>query len=163
MLEKHGRKIIGWDEILDGGLAPGAAVMSWRGMQGGIAAAKAGHPVVMSPTSHCYFDYPYKRIDTHRAYEFNPVDGLDDVQARQLLGIQANFWSHIDREPEKVDAQLFPRILAIAERAWSPVDTTDWNDFARRVKTHRARLDAMGVAYKTFESGSFFKDVAPAP
>jgi hexosaminidase len=151
MLKKRGRKMIGWDEILDGGLAPGAAVMSWRGTRGGIAAAKAGHPVVMSPTSHCYFDYPYKRIDTRRAYSFDPVAGLDAARARHVLGIQANFWSHIDREPEKVDAQLFPRLLAIAERAWSPADATDWNDFARRVKSHLARLDQMGVSYHKTE------------
>lgn len=147
MLEKRGRKLIGWDEILEGGLADGAAVMSWRGMKGGIAAAKAGHPVVMSPTSHCYFDYTYERIDTRQAFGFDPLAGLNEEQAGHVLGLQANFWSHIDREPEKVDAQLFPRLLGIAERAWAPAESNDWADFAWRTKIHLVRLDEMKVAY----------------
>jgi len=163
MLEKRGRKAIGWNEILEGGLAPGAAVMSWQGMRGGIAAAKAGHPVVMSPTSHCYFDYTYKRINTRRAYGFDLIAGVPPEQAHHVLGIQANFWSHIDREPEKVDAQLFPRLLSIAERAWSPADTTDWNDFARRVQTHFARLDALGVAYNQLPLSPMIAPVDRSP
>lgn len=144
----RGRRIIGWDEILEGGLPPNAAVMSWRGMEGGTAAARAGHQVVMSPTSHCYFDYPYSQIDTRRAYDFEPVpEGLAEDQALHILGLQANFWSHIDREPDLVDRQLFPRLLAIAERGWSPREVRDWSDFAWRVKIHFAHLDEMGVAY----------------
>ena len=148
ILAKHGKRLIGWDEILEGGLAPNASVMSWRGTQGGIAAAKAGHDVVMTPTSHCYFDYPYKSISTARAFDFEPVPAeLDAEQAKHVLGLQANFWSHIDREPAKVDRQLFPRLLAIAERGWSPKEARDWNDFAWRARVHLARLDEMGVAY----------------
>jgi len=112
ILQKHGKRLIGWDEILEGRLTPNAAVMSWRGTSGGIAAANADHDVVMSPTSHCYFDYTYKEIDSRRAYSFEPVPAdLPADRIRHILGLQANFWSHIDREPEKVDRQLFPRLL----------------------------------------------------
>lgn len=145
----QGRTLIGWDEILEGGLAPNAAVMSWRGVSGGIAAARAGHPVVMSPTSHCYFDYPYSAIDTLRAYSYEPVPPeLDAAQAKSVLGLQANFWSHLDREPDLVDAQLFPRLLGIAERGWSPKDTRDPKDFARRVAAQLTNLDRFAVQYR---------------
>ena len=148
LLGDEGRVLIGWDEILEGGLAPGAAVMSWRGTRGGIAAARAGHDVVMSPTSHCYFDYTYERIDTERAYAFEPIpEELDEAQGRHVLGLQANFWSHIDREPPLVDRQLFPRLLAIAERGWSARDVRDWEDFRWRVKLHLVHLDELGVDY----------------
>jgi len=146
-VNSKGRQIIGWDEILEGGLAPKAVVMSWRGTRGGAAATEAGHDVVFSPTSHCYFDYTYKRISTQRAYSFEPTAGLSDTQAAHVLGLQANFWSHIDREEPRVDAQLFPRLLGIAERGWSPKTTTDALDFARRVKAQLPHLERMGVAY----------------
>ncbi len=147
-VESRGRRIIGWDEILEGGLPAGAAVMSWRGTEGGIAAAEGGHDVVMSPTSHCYLDYTYERIDTRRAWSFDPVPRkLTGEQAGHILGLQANFWSHIHREPDEVDAQLFPRLLAIAERGWSPKDATPWESFRRRVRAHLPRLEAMGVRY----------------
>jgi len=146
-VNSKGRKIIGWDEILQGGLAENAAVMSWRGTRGGVAAAKAGHDVVMSPTSHCYFDYPYARTSTERAYSLDPMANLTGDQARHVLGLQANFWSHIDREPPRVDAKLFPRLLATAERGWSPKTVTDAADFAARVKAQLPRLEMMGVSY----------------
>jgi len=153
MLEKQGKRLIGWDEILEGGLAPNAAVMSWRGTQGGLAAARQGHDVVMSPTSHCYFDYTYKNIDTRRAYSFEPVpDELESRLHEHVLGLQANFWSHIDRTPERVNAQLFPRLLAVAERGWSPMETRDWDDFAQRVRAHLPRLEAMGIRCKVDDS-----------
>jgi hexosaminidase len=148
ILAKKKRTLIGWDEILEGGLAPNAAVMSWRGTKGGIAAARRGHDVVMSPTSHCYFDYSYERIDTKRAYSFEPVpEELDLTQASRILGLQANFWSHIDREPELVDRQLFPRLLAIAERGWSPAEVRDWENFRWRAKIHLVHLDELGIEY----------------
>jgi hexosaminidase len=159
-IQSRGRTLIGWDEILEGGLAEGAAVMSWRGTKGGIAAAKAGHDVVMSPTSHCYFDYTYERIDTRRAFSFEPIPAeLDADEAKHVLGLQANFWSHIDREPAKVDGQIFPRLMAIAERGWSPAGETGgpsaaeegaerWEDFQWRVKMHLVHLDDFGVNYR---------------
>jgi hexosaminidase len=147
-VESRGKRIIGWDEILEGGLPAGAAVMSWRGVEGGVAAAEAGHDVVMSPTSHCYFDYTYERIDTRRAYSFEPIpEELDAVRAGHILGLQANFWSHIHREPAEVDGQIFPRLLAVAERGWSPRGVRGWEDFQRRVKAHLPRLEMMGVRY----------------
>ena len=150
ILQKHGKRLIGWDEILEGRLTPNAAVMSWRGTSGGIAAANADHDVVMSPTSHCYFDYTYKEIDSRRAYSFEPVPAdLPADRIRHILGLQANFWSHIDREPEKVDRQLFPRLLAIAERGWSPKETVDWMEFSRRLQYHLALLDQLGVPHST--------------
>jgi hexosaminidase len=142
-----GRAIIGWDEILEGGLAENAAVMSWRGVRGGQAAAQAGHKVVMSPTSHCYFDYTWKRIDTARAFSFDPTGGMTGDQAGCVLGLQANFWSHIDREEPLVDGQLFPRLLGIAERGWSPKDDADAADFAARVASQLPRLEMLGVNY----------------
>lgn len=146
-VNSKGRKLIGWDEILEGGLAPNAAVMSWRGVSGGIAAAKAGHTVVMTPTSHCYFDYDYKTIDEKHAYGFNPIAGIPPEQARYVIGLQANFWSHIDREPALVDRQLFPRLLSLAERAWSPASVADWNRFQPRLSAHHVWLSAMGIQY----------------
>ncbi len=147
-LNAKGKRLIGWDEILQGGLAPNAAVMSWRGTRGGVAAAKAGHDVVMSPTSHCYFDYNYRRISTMKAYSFNPIPKeLNQEQAKHILGAQANFWSHIDRTEAKVDKQLFPRLLSIAEITWSPKNQRDKNSFGDRVRSHLLRLKELGVKY----------------
>ena len=148
MIPARGRVLIGWDEILEGGLAPNAAVMSWRGTRGGIAAAREGHPVIMTPRTHCYFDYTYQRIDTATAYRFEPIpDVLTEAEGKLILGVQANFWSHIDREPELVDRQLYPRLLGIAERAWSPRYVRDYEAFAVRARAHRPALDRMGISY----------------
>lgn len=147
MLAAKGRRLIGWDEILEGGLSPTAAVMSWRGTAGGVAAAQAGHDVVMSPTSHCYFDYNYGAINSARVFSFDPVAGLTSEAAGRVLGLQANFWSHIDREPELVDAQLFPRLLALAERGWSPAGGRDWPDYRSRAQAHLLQLRRLGIHY----------------
>jgi hexosaminidase len=148
-IEKHiaskGRRMIGWSEIMDGGLAPNAAVMDWIG--GAAEATQAGHDVVMSPTSHCYFDYPYAAINAERAYAFDPVDRLSPEQAHHVLGLQANFWSHIDREPACVDRQLFPRLLSLAERGWSPSVCRDWNEFKLRLDAQLPQLAKMGIFY----------------
>lgn len=147
-INKKGRKIIGWDEILEGGLAPNAAVMSWRGIKGGEKAAKENHNVVMSPTSHCYFDYTYKRISTMKAYEYEPVpEGISIEQSKYIMGAQANFWSHIDRTEAGVDKQLFPRILSIAEVAWSSKESRDRIRFKTNVNQHLNRLEKLGVNY----------------
>ncbi len=143
----RGRRAIGWDEILQGGLPPGTAVMSWRGTRGGIAAARAGHDVVMCPTGFCYFDYSYKKTPTRKVYSFEPVPpGLTPQQEKRILGLQANFWSHIDREPDRVDRRLFPRLLALAERGWSPKTTRDWKDFQDRLRRHIPLLEARGIS-----------------
>ena len=153
MLAAKGRRLIGWDEILEGGLSPTAAVMSWRGTAGGVAAAKEGHDVVMSPTSHCYFDYDYGAISSARVFAFDPVAGLTAEAAARVLGLQANFWSHIDREPELVDAQLFPRLLALAERGWSPASDRDWPDYRSRAQPHLLRLRQLGIHYHPLDLG----------
>ena len=149
-IEKHlnakGRRLIGWSEILEGGLAPNAAVMDWIG--GAAQATKEGHDAVMSPTSHCYFDYPYSQINTKQAYDFNPIAGLTPGQMKHVLGVQACFWSHIDREPALVDRQLYPRLLSLAERGWSPASVSDWQSFEPRLKAHLAWLRDFGIAFR---------------
>ena len=108
----------------------------------------AGHDVVMSPTSHCYFDYDYDKISTMKAYSYEPVPTeLTREQARHILGAQANFWSHINRTEAGVDMQVFPRLLALAEVVWSPKNQRDEAAFANRVRIHYARLKKLGVKY----------------
>ncbi len=156
-MEKHitakGRSLIGWDEILEGGLAPNASVMSWRGTVGGVAAATAGHDVIMSPTSHCYFDFSYQVIDSARTFSFDPLAGIPPPAEQRVLGLQANFWSHLDREPWLVDRQLFPRLLALAERGWSPDNRTEWPAFDRRAREQLPRLAALGIHYQDQDLG----------
>jgi len=147
-LHAKGKRLIGWGEILEGGLAPRATVMSWRKSESGIAAARAGHDVVMCLTSHCYFNFPYKRISTMKVYGYNPIPAeLTEEQAKHILGIQANFWSNVDREEGGVDRQVFPRLLAIAEVAWSPKDQRDETRFRDRVRIDGRRLKKLGVKY----------------
>lgn len=146
-LNKKGKKLIGWDEILEGGLAENAAVMSWRGTQGGIDAASAGHPVVMSPTSHCYFDYSYGTTPVEKVYGFNPIPAeLSASQAEFVLGAQANFWSHIDRQSYAMERQIFPRIIALSERLWSS-EVSDFVDFETRLESHYPILDSLKINY----------------
>jgi hexosaminidase len=146
MVSRHGRRLIGWTEIVDGGLGEEAAVMSWLGTRGAERASEAGHEVVMSPTSHCYFDYEYSKIDTRRAYSYEPVpEEFSARQATHILGLQANFWSHIDRTPDLVDRQLFPRLLAIAERGWSAGQLRDWDSFKERILPHLEALSRDGI------------------
>jgi len=147
-LADHGRRLVGWDEILEGGLAPGATVMSWRGISGGIAAAQANHDVVMSPTSHCYFDYPYSSISTQHVYDYEPIPGeLTEAQGQRVLGAQANIWTEWLSSEEEVESMMFPRAAALAEDVWSKFERKDWNDFSRRLRTHYLRLDRLGIAY----------------
>jgi len=146
-LDQRGRRLIGWDEILEGGLPDGAAVQSWRGMNGAIAAVRAGHDAVVSPTSHCYLDYPVSKTSLRQCYAFEPVPaGLTEAEASRILGGEANMWTEYAPE-DVVDTKIWPRLTAIAERLWSPVDRRDFNDFRQRWLHHRHRLDALGVAY----------------
>jgi hexosaminidase len=162
-LAERGRRLIGWDEILEGGLAPGAAVASWRGYAGGIAAARAGHDVVMCPESHVYLDWrqsadpdepvPIAHVRTlEDVYRFEPVPAeLTAEEARRVIGTQANAWTEVMDSVRVVDYMVFPRLAAFAEVAWSalpaPADR-DWADFERRMAAHYARLDALGVEYR---------------
>ncbi|MEU1869720.1 beta-N-acetylhexosaminidase [Streptomyces sp. NPDC019793] len=162
-LAARGRRLIGWDEILEGGLAKGAAVSSWRGYAGGIAAARAGHDVVMCPEQQVYLNFredggedepvPIAYVRTlEDVYRFEPVPAeLTPQEAGHVIGTQANLWTEVTENQERVDYQLFPRLAAFAEVAWSalpaPADR-DYGAFERRMATHYRRLDALGVAYR---------------
>ena len=156
--------MIGWDEILEGGLAENATVMSWRGMQGGIDAAKANHDVVMAPVSHTYFDYFQSRdkarepfafggfIPLDSVYAFEPVPpALSADEATHVLGAQAQLWSEYMPTPKHVEYMAFPRIAALAEVVWSAKTRSDYTDFRKRLPMHLLRLDAMDVGYRKLD------------
>ncbi|WP_093800634.1 beta-N-acetylhexosaminidase [Streptomyces sp. Wb2n-11] len=162
-LTARGRRLIGWDEILEGGLAPGAAVSSWRGYAGGIAAARAGHDVVMCPEQQVYLDHrqhggpdepmPIGYVRTlEDVYRFEPVPTeLTPEEARHILGTQANVWTEVTENQSRVDYQTFPRLAAFAEVAWSDLPAPAERDFAgfeARMAAHYRRLDALGVDYR---------------
>jgi hexosaminidase len=159
-LLSNGRRLIGWDEILEGGLAPEATVMSWRGMDGGIEAAKQGHDVIMTPTSHAYFDYyqgdaEFEPLaiggytDLKKVYSFEPVPGaLTENEAQHVLGAQGNVWTEYMKTTDYVEYMVFPRMLALSEVVWSPVDHRAWDSFAQRLQWHFQRLDALDVNYR---------------
>lgn len=147
-LSKHGRRLVGWDEILEGGLAPGATVMSWRGTEGGIAAAKAGRNVVMSPTSHCYFDYSYNQISTEQVYGYEPVpDVLSPEEGARILGGQYNVWTERIATIDRCEELQFPRALAMAEVLWSPKESRNWINFSARQMQFLKRLEALKINY----------------
>lgn len=155
IVESKGKKFIGWDEILEGGLAPGAAVMSWRGIDGGIAAARMNHEVVMSPTTFAYLDYMqgdpaiesrvYATLRLKKAYEFDPVP--PGVDPKFILGGQGNLWTEQIYNYRYRQYMLWPRGMAIAEAVWSPLSKRNWNNFAARVEQQMARLDQADVKY----------------
>ncbi|MFE1846200.1 beta-N-acetylhexosaminidase [Streptomyces sp. NPDC059515] len=162
-LTARGRRLIGWDEILEGGLAPGAAVSSWRGYAGGVAAARAGHDVVMCPEQQVYLDHrqdagpdepvPIGYVRTlEDVYRFEPVPAeLTPDEGERVLGTQANLWTEVMEDQARVDYQAFPRLAALAEVAWSALPAPaerDFADFERRMTAHYRRLDALGVAYR---------------
>jgi len=162
-IEKHvnsrGRVIIGWDEILEGGLAPNAIVMSWRGTEGGIEAAMLDHEVIMTPGSHCYFDYYQARgpqepvaigglTTLKRVYSFDPVpEKLASDKQRYILGGQANLWTEYIATPSHLQYMAYPRSFAIAEALWSPKNGKQYEDFVRRLRFQLPRLDAWGINY----------------
>lgn len=148
-LTARGRKLIGWDEILEGGLAPNATVMSWRGTQGGIEAVRQGRDAIMCPTSHCYFDYSYGTTPTEEVYLFDPApEALAPDEASRILGAQGNLWTEWMPDEERVLHMAFPRAAALAEAVWLPQERKDLDDFLRRLNAHYARLDALGVTYR---------------
>ncbi len=158
-LNQHGRKIIGWDEILEGGLAPDATVMSWRGIAGGIEAAQMGHDVIMTPGSHCYFDHyqgdpaieplaigGYTPLS--KVYAFEPVpEELNEKQARHILGAQANVWTEYLKTPESVTYMALPRMAALSEVLWSPAKLRDWETFYDKLPAHFIRYETLGLSY----------------
>ena len=160
-LEAKGRRLIGWDEILDGELAPGAVVMSWRGTRGGIAAARRRHEVIMTPSTYLYFDK--KATDSYdepvslsssllpleKIYGYDPDEGIAPEDRRYLLGVQANLWTEFIRTEGRASFQLLPRIYALAEIAWSPAERKSWREFSEvRLPAHLARIDASGEPYR---------------
>ncbi len=150
LVSGQGKKLIGWDEILEGGLSSTASVMYWRGWLEDVPerVVSKGNDIVMSPTSHCYFDYKYEAISTMKAYEYEPVSNkLSKEHSNNILGVQANFWSHIDRTEAGVDKQLFPRILSISEVGWSPNNKKDSTYFKEKVIKQLIRLEKLGVNY----------------
>jgi hexosaminidase len=158
-LLSKGRRLIGWDEILEGGLAPEATVMSWRGTAGGIDAAKQGHDVIMTPNSHCYFDHYQADPETEplaiggylplkKVYNYEPTPPeLTETEAKHILGAQANLWSEYIPTPEHMEYMVFPRMCALAEVVWSPKESRNWIDFNARLQTHLLRLDKLNVNY----------------
>jgi hexosaminidase len=163
-LTARGRRLVGWDEILEGGLAPNATVMSWRGEKGGIAAARAGHDVVMTPGSHTYLDHYQSRdrdreplaisgfTDLERAYSYEPVPAeLTPEEARHVLGSQAQLWTEYMPDPAHVEYMAFPRLCALAEVVWSAREARDYAGFLERLGGHLARLDRLGVNYRRLE------------
>lgn len=155
IVESKGKKFMGWDEILEGGLAPDAVVMSWRGMKGGIQAAKMGHEVVMSPTDFAYIDYMqgdaaieskvYATLRLKKAYQFEPVP--DSVDAKLIKGGQANLWTEQVYNLRKAEYMTWPRGFAIAETMWSPKAKKDWNSFSNRVESQFPRLETAEINY----------------
>ncbi|MBK9273913.1 MAG: family 20 glycosylhydrolase [Flavobacteriales bacterium] len=156
-VNSKGRTIIGWDEILEGGLAPNAAVMSWRGTEGGVAAAKSGHFAVMSPGSHCYFDH-YQgdpaneplaiggHTTVQKVYSYEPIPAeLNAEEAKYILGAQGNVWTEYILTPEHVEYMAVPRMLALAEVLWTPKENRDEADFLARLEREFPKLEAMGV------------------
>ncbi len=163
-LSGAGRRLVGWDEILEGGLPPGAVVMSWRGERGGIAAARAGHDVVMAPEGRTYFDWaqsadprepvaigrPGERVTSlEDVYAYDPVpDELAPAEAAHVLGTQFQLWTEYMADPGHVEYMAFPRACALAEVAWSPPEGRDLPDFISRLDAHLRRLDSLGVRYR---------------
>jgi hexosaminidase len=166
-LTAHGRRLVGWDEILEGGLAPNAVVMSWRGTAGGIAASRAGHDVVMTPGSHTYFDHyqsantdfeplaigGFLPIDTVYSYEPVPAE-LEPQFASHILGAQGQVWTEYLEGPKNVEYMAFPRLSALAEVLWTSRERRDFADFNARLPTHLARLDALDVNFRRVQSTS---------
>lgn len=162
-INSKGKKIIGWDEILEGGLAPNATVMSWRGMKGGIEAAKSKHDVIMTPSEFVYFDYgqgdpAYEPINigsyvtTQKVYSFDPVPKeLNADEAKYILGGQGNVWTEYMKTPEKVEYMVFPRMIALSEVLWSRGEDKNFEDFSRRLTAQFPRLDKQNVNYRVPE------------
>jgi len=159
-LTERGRRLIGWDEILEGGLAANATVMSWRGEEGGIAAAKAGHDVVMAPNTYTYLDYYQSEdweseplaiggyVSLEKVYGYEPIPAsLSAKEGRHVLGAQGQLWTEYMPDSRQVEYMAFPRLSALAEIAWTPPQHKDYGEFLSRLEAHLARLDNLDVNY----------------
>ncbi len=162
-LKSKGRKLIGWDEILDGGLGKDATVMAWRSVDKGVEAAKLGNDVVMAPTAFTYLDYYQGKpkdeplaiggnLPLNKVYSFDPLPvRLDAAELAHILGTQGQLWSEYIPTPEHMEYMAFPRACALAEVAWTPQDQREFKDFSERLETHVERLKQMGVKYRPLD------------
>jgi hexosaminidase len=162
-LTRHGRRLVGWDDILQGGLAPGAVVMSWRGEAGGIKSANAGHDVVMAPTSHTYFDYyqgPAEKeplaiggyVPLEKVYQYEPIpEAIDADKTGHVLGVQAQLWGEYIPNPRHREYMAYPRAAALAEVGWSAKTSKDYKDFLVRLGYHLQRLKTMQINYRPLD------------
>ncbi|HVZ56124.1 MAG TPA: beta-N-acetylhexosaminidase [Chitinophagaceae bacterium] len=157
-LNSKGRSIIGWDEILEGGLAPNATVMSWRGEKGGIEAARQHHHVIMTPTTYVYFDYAQTKnedsvviggyLPLDKVYNYEPLPAeLSAEETGYIMGAQANVWTEYMKYPSKVEYMIFPRLSALSEVLWTPRERKDWNDFQRRMPVQFKRYELWKASY----------------
>lgn len=158
-INTKGKQIIGWDEILEGGLAPNATVMSWRGTSGAIEAAKEGHDVILTPGSHCYFDHYQSDneneplaiggfLPLEKVYHFNPIPKeLSDQEATYVLGAQGNVWTEYMQTEKQVEYMAFPRAVALSEVVWSSPENKNYIDFINRLEQYQKRLDQLDVNY----------------
>ncbi len=173
-LNQHGRKIIGWDEVLEGNLAPGATVMSWRGVKGGIEAANKGFDAIMTPNSYLYFDYYQGQerdkepfgiggyLPVEKVYSYEPFDGLTPAAQKHILGVQANLWTEYIATPEHLEYMLLPRMCALSEVQWCAADKKDYARFDASLEHTFAILDAMGMNYSLDCRGLIGLDRQPA-
>ena len=173
-LNGHSRKIIGWDEILQGDLAKGATVMSWRGVQGGIEAASKGFDAIMTPNGYCYFDYyqtqerdkePFGiggNLPLERVYSYEPFDGIAPGAEKHILGVQANLWTEYIATPQHLEYMLLPRMCALSEVQWCAADKKDYARFDASLDHSFEILDAMGMNYSLDGRGLIGMDRQPA-
>jgi hexosaminidase len=145
-LKTKNKVLIGWDEIIEGGIPENSIIQSWRGMEGGIVAAKNQNQAIMSPTSHCYFDYDLDAINLEKVYSFEPIPKeLSQSESKFIIGGECNMWS--ERAPQElIDSKVFPRILAMSEVLWSEKEK-DYTEFSNRIEKHYPKLDKLGVSY----------------
>jgi hexosaminidase len=158
-INSKGKQIIGWDEILEGGLAPNATVMSWRGTSGAVEAARQKHNVILTPNSHCYFDHYQSEnekeplaiggfLPLEKVYSFNPIpEELTKEESKYVLGAQGNVWTEYMKTPEKVEYMAFPRFVALSEGVWSSKENKNYPDFIKRLEFYQKRLDKLDVNY----------------
>lgn len=165
-IASRGRRLIGWSEILEGGLAPGAALMVWLGNEGAEAAVKSGHDVVMAQTTHTYFDYYQSKdrakephsiggfLPIEQVYAYEPIlPSFAPEDAKHVLGAQFQLWTEYIRDPAHLEYMAFPRACALAEVVWSPKESRDWSDFSTRLPFHLDRLTALGVNFRKLDPG----------
>jgi hexosaminidase len=173
-ITSKGRRMIGWDEILEGGLSPNATVMSWRGTEGGIAAAKERHDVIMTPNNFVYLDHYQADAKTQpvaiggftdlaESYSYDPTPKeLSTEEAKHILGVQGNVWTEYMKTPAYVEYMVWPRAIALSEVGWTPKESKNFEDFSKRLETHKKRLDCLGVNYFGAPGNDKFEYVWPA-